>query len=198
MIHEIAISPARRLFLAIPLPKSIAEILLQCRFQHPAIRWTPPANFHITVYFFGATPENSIRELAKHIRAVSSSVKSFEMDFEKFICVPQGISPHMIWAGLQSNSHFSTLVKKIQNIAIELLHVKPENHAPHPHVTLARFRARADVREIPLAKLDIPPLQVKNLHLMESHLERSGAQYSLLSKFALKYTENIEVPEHLP
>lgn len=138
------------------------------------------------MYFFGSTPEEKIPKLIKRIRAVADSTQAFEFNFEKLIFAPPKSTPRMIWADWQSNSNFEALFYKIQTIATKFLHLKPENRPPHPHVTLARFRSRIDIRKTTLAAPHLPPLHVTTLHLMESHLARSGAEYSLVSEFSLR------------
>lgn len=181
----------KRLFVAINLPDNFLDVF--CGFQRQyedggGIRWTPKENLHITICFIGNVEESEISEVSDRLKEIAGNTGLFEMTFKEIIFAPPLREPRMVWAALDSSPEFRKLMVDIQDGLRKFLRKENTNKEAIAHVTLARFQ---DGREITRRlRLKQPPeligrkFLVSEILLMESELEREGAKYAILEKFA--------------
>lgn len=179
-----------RLFTALDLPDEILgkleDVLARLRPTAP-IRWSPPANLHITTKFIGAWPDARLSELTGALAAIDPP-GPLEIAVSRFGFVPNPHHPRILFAGVQAGSGLAELARKIED-ALEPLGCAPERRAYTPHVTLARI-ANEDIRSLrehiaSMTSFDFGSFEATDFHLYLSRPGRGGSVYSSLAAFPL-------------
>lgn len=182
----------RRIFIAIDLPQElkakIAEIIKQWHWL--PIRWLKPENWHLTlippVYL-----EDQEIELLKTLLEKRNLGKPLALNFNRVLLAPPGVPARMIWLEGDAPPELGRLKKKLENIWAEgsgLPRLKPELRPLHLHVTLARFES-GELQELEaktrvLGDVDFK-CGVKEIVVMESHLQSTGAEYKTIAAIPL-------------
>lgn len=175
-----------RLFIGIGLPIAVAEALAESatRLIHPAaaskMRWTPPANMHVTLSFLGQVHEARIEVIQQALAAVHASNLRLELDgfgtFER---------AGVLYAHVKPASALLDLAEQVI-AAMEGTGFLREERPYSPHITLARTRERLRLRS---DKSDHPAFHQKfeatEFRLYQSLTLPGGARYEVLRSFPL-------------
>lgn len=176
--------PSKRLFVAIPLPEEIRNVLASCSnsMVHPDLRWVPPENLHITLLFIGNVEAEQIPDIKQKLVAVAET-DAFTLQCEAITTVKRRGKTSMVWARFKESTSFVRLAKEVSKaIAI------PPDHHPLPHVTMARIKQR---RNVPVDNSLFPAInhfqfEVNSFGLWESQLYPKGSVYSVLEEWKLR------------
>jgi 2'-5' RNA ligase len=174
-----------RLFVALPLPPDIRDLLIDAMDDSPDLRWVPEDNLHLTLRFIGEVE----RPLADDIAQALTRVR-----FERFDLRLSGIGQFAqrnggaLWAGVDPREPVAALAAKIER-ACQSAGLEPERRAFHPHVTIARYgRSSAAAARDFLDRnrgLASPPFAADRFILFESRLSRHGAHYEEVASYDL-------------
>ena len=129
---------AKRLFVAIDLPDSTRQLLVGLDPHIRGVRWTDPAQMHLTLGFFDDVPDEVDSALREKLSAI---------EFGAFFLPVTGIgifsargAPKIIWIGVgKAHPHLFQIHKRVQEAALAVgleLELRPW----HPHITIARCR----------------------------------------------------------
>ena len=127
-----------RLFTGIDLPTAVVRALdeLLDRLRPTArIKWSPPANLHVTTRFIGEWPEARLPELRAALAALPSH-PPIPIQIRNLGYFPNPKSPRVFWAGVEASPDLAALG------------LEPEKRGFSPHLTLARVKD-----PVPLAAL---------------------------------------------
>ncbi|MFN2477410.1 MAG: RNA 2',3'-cyclic phosphodiesterase [Chthoniobacterales bacterium] len=128
----------KRLFVAIDMPQSVAELLVAIDPELPGVRWLPAELIHLTLSFLGnvgPTAEATLRERLSAIR-----FQPFFMPVKGVGTFPQKGKPNVIWAGVGAgHPQLFHVYKRVQEAALSA-GLKPDLRSFHPHITFARCR----------------------------------------------------------
>ena len=187
----------KRLFIAINLPENLKEKLIkfQQKFKELPAKWVKKENLHLTLVFLGYLKEFHLEKVKEIVKSTAKDFSPFSVFLKKVCFGPPKISPpRLVWVELEKNENLENLVKKLQNQL-------KENKVPFlveereflPHITLARIKKwefqRMELEERPrINELIKDSFEVRSIEIMESHLKRTGAEYSVLESFSLKNT----------
>lgn len=192
----------KRLFVAINLPAGIKIALgkIQDKFKelnkYLDAKWVDSEIIHLTIHFFGDTPEEKIGLISDIITKASRGVGTINFELGDLGCFPNSQEPKIIWLGLREvdNNNLQKLHKQLRN---ELIKNKFEvDYRPfQPHLTLGRFRLTQTCQglDIPVPKTQF---SVNNICLMESELKPDGPEHNCLKIFPLK--SPLKNPSHPP
>jgi 2'-5' RNA ligase len=156
-----------------------------------AIRWVPPQNLHITLWFFGEVPERAAADILNAIERPFFE-PSFEMHVAGLGAFPQAGIPRLLWLGIETGR--ASLTELHADLATRLrpLGFEPERRPMSPHMTLGRVKGvRAGARPLQLRALwrDLPAdagiCRVRTLTLFRSRLSPKGAAYEALVRVPL-------------
>lgn len=172
----------KRLFIAIDLPHEVRDTLgaVSNYFQHPAIRWTPLPNLHVTTHFIGAVQPEENDRIRNFVSGIAAQSKPFNLIFAELKVISKKRKPVMVWAAFEQCDAFVKLAFQMQQAL-----PGDDSKTPVPHVTLARIK-EGGLRELPtlpaVKKFSFP---VRQVELWESHLGNGAPIYSSLEKFEL-------------
>jgi RNA 2',3'-cyclic 3'-phosphodiesterase len=174
-----------RLFLAIPLAETIAGQLAQLtarlRPSAPDLRWAAPDSWHVTLQFLGRTTPQQYecvvaRLAALHLPPVSIQLTGLGL-FERAGILHLGVEP---------TPHLLALQRRIV-AATTPCGFEPESRPYHPHITLARAKARSRSLRVFAAHLpseiNFPRFTAREFLLYESHPSAAGSTYEVRQRF---------------
>lgn len=176
-----------RLFIAIPISKELEEEIkaYQQLFKNLPLRLTPPENLHVTLVFLGETPQSEIFRIEEKIQSTLSTLNPEPLTLipEKFEPGPQPSSPRLVWLAFKASQGIYDLQKNLARI------LQREEARPfRAHITVARLLRNAYLDPTRVARTPITndlSLEVKQINLMASTLQRGGAEYSIIKTFPL-------------
>jgi 2'-5' RNA ligase len=195
-----------RIFIAINLPKEIKEVLIQKikkieesfnfykeEFSSGPIRWVKPDNLHLTLAFLGYVKDEDLPKIIEMVKEISKKHSPFSVNFLKIsYSEPKHKIPRMIWIVCEKNKELfnlqEDLKKSLSSFGITDLETERDFL---PHITLARIKKwefrKIDPEEVPeVDEILNLSFEVKSIEIMESHLKREGAEYTILESYPLK------------
>jgi RNA 2',3'-cyclic 3'-phosphodiesterase len=167
---------SKRLVVAIDLPESTRHLLANLNPHIRGVRWTDPAQMHLTLGFFGDVPEDGDLKLREKLTTIQ---------FGAFFLPVNGVgsssakgAPKIVWIGVgQAHPHLFQIYKRVQEAALAV-GLEPELRPWHPHITIARCR---DVSAQALrkflqsnAEFDAGMIRVDAFYLYSSKLTPAG------------------------
>jgi len=187
----------KRIFIAINLPKEIKREFekFQRIFSELPARWVKPENLHITLAFLGYVRDEDLPKIIEITKEVAFRHSQFSINLIKVCYGPPKIKPpRMVWAIGEKSQELANLQEDLQNslTRMNIPQLREETERTFiPHITLARIRKwefkKLDPDERPQINEDINlGFIVSSIEVMESHLKRSGAEYTILESCKLK------------
>ena len=193
----------KRVFLAVPLEKSIAFSLRKgiAKFKKKTrkisslIRWLPEENFHLTIIFFGYLSLSEIDIVREEAKKIFANQEIFNLLFERICFAPEKKFAKMIWWKGKESLELEKIRKELTGKLLNRgMSFSTNNRPLVPHITLARLK-----KILPGAP-DISEefnqeFSVKKIDLFESKLSPQGARYYLLESFPLKNKREANVAQ---
>jgi len=176
----------RRLFIAADIDDAAraacARVAEALRATGWAARWVAPQNYHLTVAFLGSVDDERVSGLIVAARNAAARVRAFDVPLDTTGAFPNAHKPRVAWVGAASGvPAFGALCDAVRG-PLAALGFTFEQHA-HAHVTLARSDGRATMPNVEAPP--IAPQRITSVTLYESFIERTGARYVALDRFAL-------------
>jgi 2'-5' RNA ligase len=167
---------SRRLFVAIDVPDSTRQLLEALDPHIRGVRWTDPAQLHLTLGFYGNVPDAS--DLALRDRLTAIEFGAFFLSITGVGAFSAKGAPKIIWIGVgKAHPHLFQIHKRVQEAALSA-GLEPELRPWHPHITIARCK---DVSAQSLRKFlqtnagfDAGMIHVEAFHLYSSKLTPAG------------------------
>lgn len=162
----------KRLFVAIDLPDSTRQLLVDIDPHIRGVRWTAPDQMHLTLGFFGDVTEDLELKLREKLSTI---------EFGAFFLPVNGVgafssksAPKIIWIGVgKAHPHLFQIHKRVQEAALAA-GIEPDLRPWHPHITIARCRevsAQALRKFLQVhAEFDAGMIRVEAFHLYSSKL----------------------------
>jgi 2'-5' RNA ligase len=189
----------KRLFLAIFPPAHILTSLqaavagLAKAIPPRAIRWTPPAQVHLTLNFLGAIELARIPEIQSALRAACKGHRQHKIRAVGLGCFPNRSRPQIIWAGLAGDLRPLESLKKSLDAHLLACGCVGEDRPFHPHLTIGRVARLNPAGQRQVAEAlageqdrDFGEWQVEKIDLMQSVLSPQGAAYGTLESILLE------------
>jgi 2'-5' RNA ligase len=175
------------LFVAIPVPASVVEIIsafVKDNSDLRNIKWIPEQNYHITLLYLGRIKKEAIPALQLTLALLMKTISSFKLTFKEITIFQNRAREKMIWAQFLENENFYRCSHKIREALMPLVKIDSLYQKPVPHITIARFKHSADIREpalqIAIHGFDIP---VNHCELWESNRSDIPVYYTSLASF---------------
>ncbi|MFA5270419.1 MAG: RNA 2',3'-cyclic phosphodiesterase [Patescibacteria group bacterium] len=176
----------KRLFVAInfdPATRLAIARLMSCLPNQPGLIKTKVDNLHLTLLFLGDTDEELIPQLARELEDITKNYGSLSLKFGSLGGFPDLKRPQTIWIGIDGDG----LGQLQRSIAERLLSiVRPVDTKPFlPHLTIARANGSRPPSQIGQIAIDLPPVAISQVDLMESILAPGGSVYKRISAHRL-------------
>lgn len=185
--------PHKRLFIGIKVPLDIRfnAIIdtIQNDFNKCRIRWTKPANYHLTLRFLGNTPISLIPSISQLLSEITSNFNTFQLKIESVGYFNPG-KPKILWFGIKACNELKKLSVDI-NHALASIGIEHDSLPNHPHVTIGRIKDLDPAFRINdcignYNDLYIKDIDVLEICLFESRTEQNGPVYTVLESHRLK------------
>ncbi len=179
--------PSQRQFIALDLPDSVRGELARLCEPLEEVRWTEPAQLHVTLRFLGEVPEERREEAVRRLAGIR--VEPFVLPVEGVGVFPPKGPPRVVWAGTgRGHPRLFQLRQRIDDALIGA-GLDFDLRTFHAHVTLGRCGEDA-ARSIKGWRLRHEgfigaPFRVDHFSLYESVLGAAGPEYRRLRRFAL-------------
>lgn len=176
-----------RLFVAVDVPDdvrgSVADAIAPLRERFPRARWSPPANWHLTVKFLGRAWPRTLDWIVSSVEGVASAAHPFTTTVAGIGAFPSARRTRVLWAGLEDpTGRLGAIAASLDDAMAS--EYKPEKRVFTPHLTVARFDPPVDVgSDLPAAPTR--PFEVDRIVLYRSHLRRPAPVYEPMALFTL-------------
>jgi 2'-5' RNA ligase len=177
-----------RSFVAVFPPPEIQEALASAARGLPVVgkvRFTPPANVHLTLKFLGDVSEDDLGRVAEALEPIREKHERFEAGISGFGTFPSPKKARVLWAGIgEGSDRLRALAEDVEE-SLEPLGFEREVRIYVPHLTLGRARGRPVALEAVEAPSPVPAFPVSRVDLVQSVLGEGGAAYSTLAAYPL-------------
>jgi 2'-5' RNA ligase len=189
-----------RLFVAIEQPQTWQEALGRAQQElaavlemprTPRLRWVRPEGIHLTLKFLGNVPATQLVQLQSVLADAVPGPPNLTLSLgEPGFFTGHGSLVRVLWAGVRGDLKQLEALAGAVDAACATLGVPRAPRGFNPHLTLARVPDTTvlrpqDVRPAigRIETLQCPPLTVRHVSLMRSHLGPGGARYERVAAF---------------
>jgi 2'-5' RNA ligase len=174
-----------RLFVALPVPEPIADLLIDLEDGPEALRWVNADSLHLTLRFIGEVDGRTAEDVAAALSMLHAPAFAMRLSgVGQFHHRRSGT----LWAGVSPREPVAALAAKVER-ALQSAGLSPETRAFTPHITLARWSGPAPSLGPWLQRhgaLASEAWTAERMVLFESRLGKAGPVYE----------EVMEVPLH--
>jgi 2'-5' RNA ligase len=171
---------AKRLFVSLELPESVAEALVRLNPRQRGVRWLTAEQLHLTLGFLGAVaadPEEKLREQLRVIRFTA-----FFLPLQGLGAFPGKGRPKIVWLGVGAgHPHLFQLHKRVTDAALAA-GLEADLRPWHPHITLARCQdvSAESIRPFLRAHVDFDAglVRIDSFQLKSGLLRPDGSVYA--------------------
>jgi len=184
----------KRLFVAVSIIPSDELrkkcIWLQQQLSREKISWVDAVNIHITLRFFGETPEEKIPKINVALSKATQGINGLELVVKGCGIFGSRHSPGVIWLGIMENEYFRHLYEKVTRELTKIGYA-PDRQNFVPHITMGRVKKKlVDLQKFQevigrLRDMYFQTSEVNELILFESILRKLGPEYHIVSSFSL-------------
>jgi len=181
----------QRMFVAVVPPESVREDLEDFLDARPGMRWTNPAQWHVTLAFFASVPQHRIDELAERLATKASKRHTFLTALAGAGAFPNPARASVVWLGLDGGTDDLAHLAASGRAAGGKVGAPPDGKRFTPHLTLARPRPPIEATRW-LRVLDSyrsPTWEVLDIELIASYLgENPGGRprYESVARLPLR------------
>lgn len=166
-----------RLFLAIPIPASVAERLSALEAEVPGASWRTAEQYHLTLRFIGEVDEPTAKDIDVELGRIVAA--PFEISLSG-VGSFGGKEPSALWAGVDAPADLVRLAANCES-AVRNAALPPESRKYKPHVTVAYLHGTLD-HEVAhflsdTAGFRTEPFWVDHFCMYSSRATRSGSHY---------------------
>lgn len=156
------------------------------------IRWSPEANWHITLQFLGNADDTAVSKIIEALDQVANNFRSFKVRASGIGGYPEERKARVIYAGVARTQELLNLQSSIEQ-ATTPLGFAAEDREYSPHITLGRLRSAGSVSDLisPFVRKKFEDFHLTELVLFESTLRGTFPHYDPLHRSQLlpKLTE---------
>ena len=184
----------KRLFVAVDLADNqlISQLLddFRRRLARDKIRWVKPENLHLTLQFLGPMHQERIPAIEQNITRAVENTTAFTLDFERLGIFGSHYKPRVIWLGFEPNPSLLSLAEQLKKGMMEQGFSEDRQNFV-PHITLGRIGKIESKKYFQsvwehFEDWTMPPIEVKEVKLLESVLHKEGPEYQSLGVFGLR------------
>lgn len=183
-----------RAFVAIPIPDPILRNMesTSTRLKQLELdaKFTRSSAIHLTLRFLGDIDRHVVEEMKRALDRCVPRRKRFGLQIKGVGVFPNLKRPRIVWAGIGNQTELVRLQRDVEESA-QLLGFESERRPFKPHLTLARLKSSRNMNELQRfleeegEGLRLGSFEVEEIHLYQSILHPSGAEYCKLSTHVL-------------
>jgi 2'-5' RNA ligase len=184
-----------RAFVAVSIPSTILERIEETssRLRELGLgaRFSKIQSIHLTLKFLGEIEEGLVGRIGQALEESVRSTALFSLDVRGVGVFPNCRRPRVIWVGIEKEPELVKLQQRVEK-GLQGLGFESEKRPFRPHLTLARLKSSRNVAELRqfLALegegLRLGTFEVNSIHLYQSILRPSGAEYRRLSSHSFQ------------
>lgn len=183
----------KRLFAAIKLHPDQAFVAqfhaFQQKLKQNRIKWVEEENVHITLKFFGETPEKKIPEICNALAKACAGCSSFPLTLTQTGIFGSRYKPRVIWLNVLDAEPLHLLQQRIVS-ELEPIGFLSDRQNFVPHLTLGRINQIIDMisfqQSMDAFRNAFQHSEIINeLILFESILKAEGPVYSEIERFSI-------------
>jgi 2'-5' RNA ligase len=182
-----------RLFVGlVPPAAALDDLAAACapfRLARDDLRWTSRELWHVTLAFLGEVSEETLDRLAPRLGDAAGQHRAFTLSVAGAGSFANPVRANVLWSGMSGDRRaLAELARTVSAAARGAGAAPPDpDRGFTPHLTLARCRAPADVREIvaTLGRYRGPAWTVAEIYLIRSTLDRQP-RYQTLEAWKLR------------
>ncbi len=182
-----------RLFCALKVPPTgaVREVLavFQETLADGRINWVHPENLHITLKFFGDTPDLDKPGIIDALRKAATAATPFSFRLRGCGTFGNPRMPRVLWLGIDNGTGLKSVYHKV-NKALEPLGHQPDKKLFVPHLTIGRIkhlRSTEALRGLLEEYRDsvFGDAHIGEIFLFESILRPAGPEYRVVETFKI-------------
>ncbi|UPT74189.1 MAG: RNA 2',3'-cyclic phosphodiesterase [Elusimicrobiota bacterium] len=171
-----------RLFIAVAADEEVkaaaAEAVARLRRAGGSFRWVDPRDMHVTLRYFGPTPEEKLPEVIAIMKAAAAKTKPFELVYSAVSAFDTPQESRVVWLGVSEGK------EPLEAAAALVGRDEPRPYTPH--MTLGRNRQASAPPEFVAALAAEPVLELRRpvakLSLYASKPAPFGHAYEILEE----------------
>jgi RNA 2',3'-cyclic 3'-phosphodiesterase len=156
---------------------------LSARPDGDAVRWVRPEGYHVTLRFLGNVAVADVPALARAVEAALAGSVRFPVTLGATRAFPSVRQPRVVVIELEPEASLAALAARIE-AGVVAAGLPAEKRRFHAHLTLGRVRGR----RLPALDAPVPDLSALDVHevvLFRSDLDRDGSRYTPLAQLPL-------------
>lgn len=183
-----------RAFIAVPMPPEVVraatDMRTRCSKIRGAVRWVAPEKIHLTLKFLGDMDADRVAPVGKALAGVAAAAGAFRLAAGGLGVFPSVKRPRVLWMGIRGETAPLIVFARQLDDALTGLGFAAERRPFKAHLTLGRFTAKCDPRQLAdtllsAADADAVPFSAGRVILFQSELKPSGAVYTPLAAVPL-------------
>ncbi len=187
-------SATLRSFIAFELPEDVLSALRRVQQglkNHDfAVKWVRPEGIHLTLKFLGDIEPAQIDEIVGRMTAAARGFGCVSLSAKGIGVFPHLRRPRVLWVGLAGEVQRLSDLQRGIDVGLAEVGFKKEKRSFKGHLTLGRFKARVDSRQVAhaleaFADFETQPFSADRIILFRSELKPTGAIYSILKHIPL-------------
>jgi RNA 2',3'-cyclic 3'-phosphodiesterase len=175
-----------RLFVALPIPRNVAQSIMLIQGGVPGARWQTAEQLHITLRFIGEVDGREAAMVDDALAGIAAPAFGLQLHGVGQFGNKQ---PHALWAGLRKSEALEHLQRKV-DVAIRRIGQPQDAYKFTPHVTVARLRNPESRKMIEWlgahALFTSPEFRVDAFRLYSSRLTSDGSVYAVERDYPLE------------
>jgi len=181
-----------RTFVAVEISSAVRgcaeELIEQFRTAPVDVKWVEAHNLHLTLKFLGDVPSREIARVCEAVGQGAAEVEPFELEIRGAGAFPNTKRPRTLWLGTGHGEQEMVALHDHVEKPLKKLGFRPEHRRFHPHLTIGRVRhggpGMAQLGQLldEYAQFEVGRVEVSQLVVFSSRLERTGPIYEALSR----------------
>ena len=179
----------KRIFFALSLAafrEPVKIVIGEARRAVPLVKWADPEQVHVTLHFFGPTPEANLGEINRLARGVANFCAPMRLGLAGVGYFPTPVHPQIAWLGLSGQTELLEECQRKLERAFANAGFPCGERAFHAHATIGRLKnPPRPVLNLPdsLRHFEVSPVPIDRAVLYESFLSSQGPRYEILKEY---------------
>lgn len=149
------------------------------------MRWSPKANWHVTLAFLGLTAQSRIGELKDILKNFASQYSPVQIHLRNLGGFPDVLGARVLWIGVAATKKLLELQQNLEKDLVSWGYKSERGYSPH--LTISRLRNQKNISDLisPWIRKDFGKGDVKEITLYESRPAGFFSTYVPLETFLL-------------